>query len=306
MNEKVKDFLKNSTGYGIILLISVGYVATAFITVERSGKSLWRIIADGIVIFLIGILINRAFELQGITEGDREERVQSAMTHHARMVDQVAPYIDRLDDWCDRKNREALRSGRVRILAERGMKYSDYFDEEGMTREFRVDEEKMNNRYLRKLEVKRIRCYYKALSLKLTPLTSGVLTSEGGRYGDPYYLGRSKPEYTKESSREDVISKILLSVLFGYYGIALIADWSVATLIWKALQIVVFLVIGSLKKTQSFQFVTDEFRGRITKKTNILQMFLNDIGLRGEQERIEKEKENGERSDELHTEQRDL
>ena len=303
MNEKVKDFLKNSTGYGIILLISAGYVATAFITIERSGKSLWRIIADGIVIFLIGIIINRAFELQGITEGDREERVQNAMACHARMVDQVAPYIDRLDDWCDQKNREALRAQRVRILAERGMKYSDYFDEEGMTLEFKVNEERLHNRYLRKIEVKRIRCYYKALSLKLTPLTSGVLTSEGGRYGDPYYLGRSKPEYTRESSREDVISKILLSVLFGYYGIALIANWSVATLIWKALQIVVFLVIGSLKKTQSFQFVTDEFRGRITKKTNILQMFVNDMGL---QYQTEKEKEYVEQSDELHTEQRNL
>ena len=277
MNERVKEFLKNSTGYGIILLISAGYIATAFITIERSGKSIGRIIADGIVIFLIGIVINRAFELQGITDGDRDERVQVAITRHTEMVDLVAPYIDRLDDWCDRKNREALRAQRVRVLAERGLNYSDYFDEDGMTREFTVNEARMKNRYLRKAELKRIRCYYKALSLKLTPLTSGVLTSEGGRYGDPYYLGRSKPEYTRETGREDVISKILLSVLFGYFGIALIADWSVATLIWKTLQITVFLVIGSLKKTQSFQFVIEEYRGRITKKTNILQMFVNDI-----------------------------
>ena len=296
MNERVKEWLsalKSSTGYGIIFLVSVGYVATAFISIERSGKSIGRIVADGVVIFLIGIIINRAFELQGMTEGDREERVQSAMARHAEAVDLAAPYIDRLDAWCERKNREALRAGRVRILAERGMKYSDYFDEEGMAFEFRADEEKLRSRYLRKIEIRRIRCYYKALSLRLTPLTSGVLTSEGGRYGDPYYLGRSKPEYAKESSREDVITKIALSVLFGYFGIALIADWSVATLIWKALQIAVFLVIGSLKKTQSFQFVTEEFRGRITKKTHILRVFLAEMGVRETEKETGKQSQNG-------------
>lgn len=278
MNEKIKELMKNAAGYGVILLISLGYIATAFITIEKSGKSVGRIIADGIVIFLIGIVINRAYELQGITEGDGNALVQSAVEHHVEMVDRVAPHIDKLDDWCDRKNREAMRAQRVRILAENGLRYDDYFDEDGMTREFVVNEAHLKNRYMRKFELKRIRYYYKALSLRLTPLTSGVLTSEGGRYWDPYYLGRSKPEYTKDSSRSDVITKILLSALFGYFGIALLADWSIATLIWKTLQVAVFLVMGSLKKTKSYQYVTDEFRGRLTKKSNILQMFINDIG----------------------------
>lgn len=277
MNEKFKDFLKNSASYGVILLISATYIATAFITVEKSGKSLWRIFADGIVIFLIGIVINRAFEAQGIIEGDKDNQVQKAVSCHADTVDRVAPYIDKLEAWCDQKNREALRAQRVRILAERGMKYSDYFDEDGMTKEFVVNEEHLKKRYMRKVELKRIRCYYKALSLRLTPLTAVVLTSEGGRFGDPYYLGRSKPEYTKESSRGDVITKILLSALFGYFGIALIADWSIATLIWKTVQIAVFLVMGYTKKDHSYQFVIEEYKGRITKKTNILQMFINDI-----------------------------
>ena len=294
MNERIKEILKNSTGYGLILLISVGYIATAFITVEKSGKSIGRIIADGIVIFLIGIMINRAYELQGMTEGDRDDRVQQALDRHVEAVDEVAPYIDRLDAWCDRKNRDAMRTQRVRILAERGMRYTDYFDEDGMALEFSINEAHLKNRHMRKLELKRIRCYYKALSLRLTPLTSVALISEGGRFWDPYYLGRSKPEYTKESGRSDVITKIVLSVLFGYFGIALIADWSMATLIWKTLQVAVFVVMGSLKKTRSYQFVTEEYRGRITKKTNILRMFMNETGVSlAHQKETVKEKNDG-------------
>ncbi len=295
MNEKIKDFLKNSTGYGIILLISLGYIATAFITVEKSGKSIGRIIADGIVIFLIGIMINRAYELQGMAEGDRDGRVQTALDRHVETVDDVAPYIDRLDAWCDGKNRDAMRTQRVRILAERGMRYSDYFDEDGMTKEFSINEAHLKNRHMRKFEIKRIRCYYKALSLHLTPLTSVALISEGGRFWDPYYLGRSKPEYAKESGRSDVITKIILSVLFGYFGIALIADWSIATLIWKTLQVAVFVVMGSLKKTKSYEFVTEEYRGRIMKKTNILRMFMNEMGIApATQKESEKENRNDE------------
>lgn len=279
MNEKFKELLRHGMSYGMILLISLGYIATAFITVERSGKSVGRILADGIVIFLIGIVINRSFELQGIADGDCDERVTSAIEQHARTVDHVAPYIDRLDVWCDQRNRDALKIQRMRILAQRGMRYADYFDEEGMSREFAVDKEKLKSPYLWRLEVGRIRCYTKALSLHLTPLTSGTLVSEGGRAWDPYFLGRSKSEYIRGSNRGDVFSKLLLSVLFGYFGLALLADWSVATLIWKMMQIAVFLVMGSIKKTKSYQFMVEEYRGRITKKTNILRMFANDCGL---------------------------
>lgn len=292
MNEKVKDFFRNSAGYGMIALISAGYLATAFITVERSGKSVWRILADGVVVFFIGILLNRSFELQGMLAGDREESVTAALARHSAAVEQAAPHIDVLDDWCDRKNREALRAQRVRILAERGMKYEDYFDEAGMSREFVFQTGYRSNRMLRRLEMRRLRGYYKALSLKLTPLTSGVLTGEGGRYDDPYYLGRSKPEYARQTGRKDVIGKIVLSLLFGYFGIAFLANPSLATLIWKTLQISVFLAVGSLRRGQSYEFVTEEFRGRIVKKTHILQLFIRDMNL---SEGTEKERgtENG-------------
>lgn len=273
MNERVKEFLKNIAGYGIILLISLAYVATAFLSLERSGKSLWQIAVDGALVFVVGVLMNRAFEFQGLMEGECDEELKREELYHSRQVDRIAPVIDRLEEWCSLKNREALKIQRTRILAERGMRYADYFDEDGMTRLFEVNRTYMENRYLRKIEKMRIRCYRKALSLHLTPLSASTLTGESSRYWDPYFLGRSKSEYAKESGRSDVLCKIFLSLAFGYFGVSLIADWSLANLIWKIFQMAVFLVMGNQKQLRSRSFVTGEFKGRIIKKRKYLEMF---------------------------------
>ena len=279
MNDKLKAFLKGIMGDMVVFALCVIYTLTAFVTIEATGKSIWQIIGEGVSAFLMGFFLNRALERQGIIEGDENEELKKACDKHSRTVDNVVPYIDKLEEWCDMKNAYALRHGRERILAEGSLKYTDYFDGDGATLEFAPDEDKLKNRHMRKIEIARIRTYYKALTLKLTRLTATALLSEGGRDDDPFYLGRSKIEYSKQSSRKDVLTKIILAVLFGYYGVTLIANFSIANLIWKVFQVVMFLVIGSVKKNQAYSYVVEEYKGRIVKKTIHLQAFLNYEGI---------------------------
>ena len=124
------------------------------------------------------------------------------------------------------------------------------------------------------MELKRIKCFYKALHVKLTPLSACELTSEGSNMNDPYFFGRSKIEYEKQSSASDVISKIAVALIFGYYGVSLIQDFSYAQLIWNSLQVGIFILMGITKMYNSFIFITGEFRGRMVKKVTVLDMFL--------------------------------
>ena len=273
MNEKVKEWFKSIAGYSVVLLVSVAYVATSFIMIRRSYKSLWQILVDGALVFVVGVLISRAFELQGIVDGDRDSELKKEEEEHARLVDRVAPVIDELEAWCTVRNQEALKTQRIRILAQRGMKYSELFDEDGMALPFHVNQEHLKNRYTRKIEKKRIRCYLKALSVRLTPLSAAVLTGESGRHWDPYFLGRSKSDYTKESGRLDIIIKIIMSLAFGYFGVSLVVDRSLGGFIWKVFQIAVFLSMGNQKQIQAREFVVGEFKGRMNKKRKYLQMF---------------------------------
>lgn len=277
MNEKIRDFFKQNIGYFIVALVSIVYIATAFITVDETGKTIGEIIADTAVVFFLGLFINRVFDLQGMMNGDRDERVQMAIVTHGETVVKISPYIDRLDEWCKLKNEENLKVQRTRVLASEGMRYEDYFNEDGSAKDFKPDEEKLKNKTLRKTEKARIRCFKKALHLKLTPITAGALMSEGGKKQDPYNFGRTKGQYETQTSVKDIITKICIAGIFGYYGVRLIQDFNYATLIWNGLQVAIFLIMGCIKMYNSFMFVTGEYRTRIVNKTNNLEMFHNYI-----------------------------
>ena len=272
MGEKLRDLFRLYIGYLAVALVSVAYIATAFITVGTSEKSFWQILADGFLTFLLGILINRIFDMQGMMTGDRDERVLRTALLHNETVDRVAPYMDRLEDWCEERNREALRKVRKNILVRHGMRYDDYFDADGYAKDF-VFKETYKNRKERRMDMRRFRCYQKAVFLKLTQLSAGMLISDGGRPDDPYFMGRTKPEYAKTTLKQDVVAKILTAALFGYFGVSLLQDFSIANLIWTVLQVGMFLVMGVIKMQQSTLFVTDEYRGRIIKKIDVLQLF---------------------------------
>lgn len=277
MNEKIRDFFKQNIGYFIVALVSIVYIATAFITVDETGKTIGEIIADTAVVFFLGLFINRVFDLQGMMNGDRDERVQMAIVTHGETVVKISPYIDRLDEWCKLKNEENLKVQRTRVLTSEGMRYEDYFNEDGSAKDFKPDEEKLKNKTLCKTEKARIRCFKKALHLKLTPITAGALTSEGGKKQDPYNFGRTKGQYETQTSVRDIITKICIAGIFGYYGVRLIQDFNYATLIWNGLQVAIFLIMGCIKMYNSFMFVTGEYRTRIVNKTNNLEMFHNYI-----------------------------
>lgn len=277
MGEKAREFLKKNIGYMVVGLVSAIYIATSVITMGKTGKTFGEIVADGAIVLFLGMFINRIFDLQGMMNGDREVRVQETIRLHGEAVVRISPYLDRLDKWCEDKNDEALKMQRTKILASEGMRYDVYFDEKGGAKPFFVNKDRLKDKFLRADEIKRLRCFRKALRLKLTPLTASGLTSEGGKKQDPYYLGRTKSQYERGATISDVITKVIIACLFGYYGAELVQDFSYADLIWKALQIGIFFITGVIKMYQSYMFVVDEYRGRIVKKIDNLQKFENYI-----------------------------
>lgn len=280
--EKIKDAFRSNLGYIAVILVSVAYVATSFMTLATTGKSVFQIISDGVLSFVVGVLMNRMFETQGVINGDSDPRVTKSVDRHAETVDEIAPYLDELDEWCTRKNSEALARGRRTYLSRYGMRYKDYFAEDGTPIKFTPEETK--TRKEKRAEWWRRKRYDHAVNMRITRLSAGLLISDTGNPNDPYFLGRSKSEYRTQSARQDVWSKIILAALFGYYSLTLLADFSLANLLWTVLQLTVFLLMGALKMEQSYMYVTDEYRDRVDKKTNILRMF--QLELRKENENV--------------------
>ena len=295
MNDKVKDFFKNSVGYIAIFLLCALYLCVSFITISKTGKTVVEIVADTALAFVFGVCLNSIFELQGMLEGDRDPRMLATSKLHAETIDRISPHIEELSDWCETRNDEAIKVQRVRILASHGLKYDDCFDEDsvalpytpgvyrtidGLSRWKKHKEQKR----IKKMEKNRYRGYERAVQLTITPLTASVLTSEGGKANDPFYLGRTKLEYERTQTIKSVITRILTAMIFGYYGASLIEDFKWSSLIWVVLQVGIFVACGVMSYYTALMFVTDEYRGRIIKKIDNLQAFENFIKSKGGKE----------------------
>lgn len=269
MNESFKKFIGDAAGYVAVAAVSLIYIAMAVLVPGETGKSMGTIIADGAASFLLGICINFNLNMQGILKGERSDKMIATKTLHGETVGGLSSYIHRLDDWCEEQNALALRTARSRILMQAGMRYADCFDKDGVPLELDLTE------LDKRIAKRRRRAMKKAVRLQLSQLSSSVLTGNGGKTDDPHDLGENVPQYIRHTNTSDVISKLLVAMIFGYYGVRLLADFSYAELIWRSLQVAILLAMGVAKQTRAYLFMVDTYRGNIVRKINYLQSFEN-------------------------------
>ena len=291
------EMIFKNAGYVVVVLVSALYVASSLINVSKSGKSVYEIIATGVLSLIVGVMINGAFRSIGVRRGDEDERVIATNQLHAKTVEEITPYIESLDEFCDRENKRAVREIRMRILMREGMKYSDYFDENGASKYNEVatnvavksaeqmksqgDEIPSQNEGMDKVKYK---AYRRALRVKVKPLVSSNLTSDGVKANEPFDFGKSKREFTAQRSAGDVLVKLIMAVLFGYFGVSLASEVNVASVIWNGLQIVLYITGGVIQMYNSFMWVVDDYRGSVVKKIDYLQKFKNYVSKKGEKE----------------------
>ncbi len=277
MNDKFKEGFRNNFGYLVAFTISCIYLLSSFITIDKTGKSLYKIIADGTIAFIFGFCMNKIFELQGMRNAEKEERMKRTLLLHEEWILKISPHIDKLDAWCDKMNLENLKKQRTRILSSVGLGYSSCFDSHGNALPYKPLYNSSSGKKLYGIEKKRAKAYEKAVGIKVSTLFGCDLTCNGRKNDDPFDFGRNKFEYEKQMSKKQVLMKIISSAVFGYYGVRLLDSFSYAALIWTCLQIAVFLITGTIKMYSAYNYITDEYRTGIIKKIDLLQQFVNSL-----------------------------
>lgn len=283
MNERIKRIVNDAAGYFAVAAVSLLYLALAILVPGETGKSLGTIIADGAASFLLGVCINFNLNMQGVLKGERSERMLETKTQHAETVGRISGFVHLLDGWCATQNAEALRTARARILMQTGLRYEDCFDVDGVPLPLKTDGLDAETKR------RRMRAMRRAVRLRLSQLSAAVLTGEGGKRDDPFDLGENVSQYIRHTNTKDIASKVLIALLFGYFGVRLIDNFSYAELAWRALQVAILLAMGVAKQTRAYLFMVDTYRGNVVRKINYLKSFENWASAR-------KEHKNGEQS----------
>lgn len=304
MSEKTKEIISSIFGYLIIIFTCVLYVLTAIFALNPTGKTLWQIIGDGIIVFCMGITMDHLFSIQGIVNGMKSKIVNSTMILYGTTVEKINSYINKLGEWCHKKNKKTYKEQRTKILSRAGLRYEDCFNEGGIAKPFvstlvekpiffdkknckdrvalknekiRIKSLKRENKEAKNEDKFKRKCYWKAVKLKLTELYPNDLTSESGKKDDPNNLGPTINDYMTVTSIKTWITKIFFAVVLGVYGISLIKEFSWIELLWRAFQICLFAVFGIVKMRKSTMFITNDYRGRIIKKIDNLDEFYADL-----------------------------
>lgn len=295
MENKAKEWFVNNIIYIIVTLISVVFLFSAIFEISETGKTLEEILLNSALILVIGYVITVLLDIQGLFKGGKTEEVIKIKQSHEKVVERVEPYAKDLDTFCEQENIRNLRQARTRILAKAGLNYDECFNENGSAKEvkfecvekpkkdkkktrsenaliFKEYKEKLANiRYKKKM-------FKKAVRVRLTQITTQDLISNGANKYDKFDLGDTQKDYLRKSWIGSILSKVAVALIFGYYTIQLISDFSWAVLLWNALQVVTFLAFGIIKYFQAYMFMQNQFVDRTKRQISELKKFLAEKG----------------------------
>lgn len=283
MKKTFQELFYKNAGYFAVVLISLAYIAGSFVLISQTGKTVYEIIATGVISLIVGILLTGVFRSLGIQKGEEDEKTISTNKLYSETVESCVLKIDLLEDFCELENEKARESIRKKILSQAGLKYSDCFDENGGVKSYdyelysseaiEKENSKRQKRKYKKINHRRKRAYYKAVNIKMKLLTPSTLTSTSLKENDPFDFGKTKKEYRSQRNLSDMVTRVFMAIIFGYFGVTFVSEVNFATLIWNILQIVMYITSGVIQMYASYSFIVDEYRLNVIKKIDYLQKF---------------------------------
>ena len=149
-------------------LISFVWLFSGFFDVGFEYVSLFKVFLGSLLSVTVAVSIKASMGIQAIKTAMDSIEITDLEKKHKETIDEVNGYIEYVDEWEDQENAMAYSKARSSILAQAGLKYSNYFNETGeYIGEFEI--KKLKKRSLEyKQQKKRLAAITKALNLKLT------------------------------------------------------------------------------------------------------------------------------------------
>ena len=181
----------NITILGVCLI----FASTAILQPSKTGMSLYDIIMGSILAFAASMSINTLFNNKAVRDGLLKPEVTEPRRRYDDAVDKIfdGSLIDALDEHCRAENRKNYKAQRTRILSTEGLSYDTCFNDDGSPKEVSIPLPSLKalpSTGLRLWIARRKRArrqnkvYSKAVCLKLTEISAGELTGEGGHSDD--------------------------------------------------------------------------------------------------------------------------
>lgn len=257
--DKTLDFFRRNLYNFILVIVSVIFIFKDIIEIKETGKSVFEIVADSLISFVMAMTFNIILGKKGLLAAQNLESYMDCMKTYSDEIEKTNDKIEYLEDYCEHKNNNKLRLIQKRILTKVCINYEDFIN--GRLESYSLN--KSQKKALKKVE--RISFHY------LTP--ENILSETDARF-ERGKKDLTLAEFEKTQNFQDTLSKIIMAIIFGYFGVeGITGGW--AEILWGAIQVGIWLIMGLCKYIQNYSYVKDVYQQKIYRKINLLIEFNN-------------------------------
>lgn len=278
--DKLSRTITNNLIRFILVGISFVYLFSGFFKPGVSDVPLWIRLADSTVSIVVAILISSMLGAQGMLAGNKSDSIINAKKAHADAIEKADKYAEYADIWSDEENRIAYKKARTHLLASAGLKYSDYFDDDGAYTDKEIEKPEGSivkksgkiklSKEQRKQYKRRKKLLNRALYIRLSQVSyAGIATDSNVNY-DYNNTGQTQTEFQTRRTFKKSIGKILSVAILGsiVFELAMGQNWMQA-LFNGAIKLVLFFAFGGWEYIINYNFVTIDYLSGLMKKTNL-------------------------------------
>ena len=278
--QEFKSFVLNNITYFIAATLAVVYAAASALSTSSTDNSLLGIIRYGFLFLLMNIAVGNLLNTQGLFKGNASPEVKLAKERKATIKNASEQYLDKIDVFCETKNKAALRKKRMDLLCVAGLAYSDYFTEagdsiKGATTEFgtqanwfkRLFRQETRQQQRARLKSSALRSAYKARVREFTP---SLIMSDGKARAAGHCLNTSMEQQVARFNVFGTATKFLVMIIFGLYTIDTVASFSLAALIWRMMELAIVFTLGFMQMQRANLYMRTTYASKINEQADLL------------------------------------
>lgn len=277
-SQTVKEIKKSAFDFIAIAIVAALVLASldVFNFVDITTINILDFVIGFVPYFLATILLTLDLYKKGVFVGKSTEKFKTIARSYSDLVNSLSgKQIKGLGPFCEKYNEDAIISLRTAILKEEGIHYDDFNDTFTLNNKTYpplktwTRKELLNSKYT-KSQIKAIRFAKKA---KVKGISVNIILSSIN-VSDPTNIGKGESELEKVALVSSIIKYLLSAMLMSLIAIKDISTWG-----WKSLIMVLFKVIYMFAKSfmsyfNGYDDVTISVANHITRKTDILKMYL--------------------------------
>ena len=270
--KKANSLLMNNLGWISVLCLAGIYIFWGFYQPKVKDQSILETFLSGGISMIIALSISTLLSAQGLMRGGVDVDVIKMKNEHRETVKEANDYAEWADEWADEENRIALKSARTNILMSAGLKYSEFFNEDGdyLDTDFTVPD-KLAPKHIKRRYLDKQKALRSALTVRTTPVSMARLSAETTVNLDPNKLDKEPLEFQKAKSIRSIWSKIFTVALFSKLTLVAISNVNVAESLFNGLvQLSIYLFFGIYSMYNSYNYMTGTYVGNLIKKKNLL------------------------------------